>query len=621
MSKFKINKTNPNRCLLTEVTPYETPMIFSNWGAYNYYNKLINGNPPEFLKELMKSKNVTIPFHYQYFKNKNKKRTLTLVHPCNSEKIIGLYKDFDLNILRLCNKSCFSIRYPHTIAKYFTNGRGKRNDLKEIQQFDENTQYASSYFSYMNFSHLHKYFESSSFTSIEKKFIKESHLDISKCFPSIYTHSISWAIRGKDLTKELNFRTDESFGAKFDFIMQAVNYKETNGIVIGPEFSRIFAEIILQEIDKRIENKMKINNLVNGLDYQCVRYLDDYYFYYNNDDVFDVFVEILSYELEEFKLYLNENKNNTKSRPFISDISIKKMSISNYVEDLISRLSEQKQIKIQREINKIREIFNFDNNENHAVTNFFLSILINKMYLFKNEDTDIMFNNFKLLLDISSYIIFLDPRVSSIIKYTKFLLSFLKIIKNLPKNHEAAITDQIFFELCELLKITNSRKASIETLNILITLAELDSNYKIDEDILRNTMKSFIYSKKNNNHKHEYHYFEITTILYYIKNDSEYSNIKDELISSAMKLLQSKSCLNNAENAYLVLDLLSCPYINMNQKKNIFQASIKPTKFNISQNKSTPTISYISKQTWFMNWNNNKNLNNILKKKEYMLSY
>ena len=36
--------------------------------------------------------------------------------------------------------------------------------------------------------------------------------------------------------------------------MQNLNYGETNGIVIGPEFSRIFAELILQEIDKSVKN-------------------------------------------------------------------------------------------------------------------------------------------------------------------------------------------------------------------------------------------------------------------------------------------------------------------------------------------------------------------------------
>jgi len=39
--------------------------------------------------------------------------------------------------------------------------------------------------------------------------------------------------------------------------MQSANYGETNGIIIGPEFSRIFAELILQQIDKSVESDLR----------------------------------------------------------------------------------------------------------------------------------------------------------------------------------------------------------------------------------------------------------------------------------------------------------------------------------------------------------------------------
>lgn len=44
----------------------------------------------------------------------------------------------------------------------------------------------------------------------------------------------------------------ESFGSKFDSLMQRMNYNETNGILIGPEVSRIFSEIILQAVDAEV---------------------------------------------------------------------------------------------------------------------------------------------------------------------------------------------------------------------------------------------------------------------------------------------------------------------------------------------------------------------------------
>ena len=34
MSKARINQKTKERCLLTEIAPYETPTLFSNWGSY-----------------------------------------------------------------------------------------------------------------------------------------------------------------------------------------------------------------------------------------------------------------------------------------------------------------------------------------------------------------------------------------------------------------------------------------------------------------------------------------------------------------------------------------------------------------------------------------------------------
>src|SRR3546814_7312990 len=64
------------------------------------------------------------------------------------------------------------------------------------------------------------------------------------------SHTITWAVKDKLLAKE--FKSAYSFEAQFDKLMQRANYNETNGIVVGPEFSRVFAEIILQRVDQKV---------------------------------------------------------------------------------------------------------------------------------------------------------------------------------------------------------------------------------------------------------------------------------------------------------------------------------------------------------------------------------
>ncbi|GAA8743155.1 hypothetical protein oki421_04250 [Helicobacter pylori] len=80
--------------------------------------------------------------------------------------------------------------------------------------------------------------------------------DISTCFPSIYTHSIPWAIRGKEIAKkDKNHWSDE-----IDTQTRNMNHKETTGILIGPHNSNLISEIILVAVDGDLKNLRKGQN-------------------------------------------------------------------------------------------------------------------------------------------------------------------------------------------------------------------------------------------------------------------------------------------------------------------------------------------------------------------------
>ena len=91
-------------------------------------------------------------------------------------------------------------------------------------------------------------------------------------------------------------------GSIWDRLMQRMNYNETNGIVIGPEFSRIFAEVIFQYIDRCVENDLLVKGFRFNIDYECYRYVDDYFFFYNNPDVLNAANESYARHLNEYKL-------------------------------------------------------------------------------------------------------------------------------------------------------------------------------------------------------------------------------------------------------------------------------------------------------------------------------
>ncbi|MFG6501545.1 RNA-directed DNA polymerase [Sulfitobacter sp. 1A15106] len=73
--------------------------------------------------------------------------------------------------------------------------------------------------------------------------------DITRFYPSIYTHSIPWAAYGKERVKSSMDYYKGSFADRIDVLVRACNRNQTIGIPIGPETSRIIAEVISSRID------------------------------------------------------------------------------------------------------------------------------------------------------------------------------------------------------------------------------------------------------------------------------------------------------------------------------------------------------------------------------------
>ncbi|MFN8135210.1 MAG: hypothetical protein U0Z17_08290 [Bacteroidales bacterium] len=70
-----------------------------------------------------------------------------------------------------------------------------------------------------------------------------------------------------------------------------------NGIVVGPEISRIFAEIILQNVDINVLNILEKEGRKYEVDYEARRYVDDY-FIFSNDENFQANKENFSKRIE-----------------------------------------------------------------------------------------------------------------------------------------------------------------------------------------------------------------------------------------------------------------------------------------------------------------------------------
>lgn len=292
----------------------------------------------------LKHKNSALfyPYKFNIAHKPNKNRTLSIIHPYNQWQVVEFYEQYKYSILYLCNQSKYSLRKPHKIAQYFYYRdrlhhklSGHENDKVEL--FFKEYENLKTYFSYEKYSNIYKFYEGYRYQRAEKKFKHLIKFDLQSCFDSIYTHTICWATAGgADKVKILPNYHGSWVGDAFDHLMQSVNARETNGIIIGPEFSRIFAEIILQHVDQKVEQELLKKNLYQKSTYECYRYVDDYFLFYNDEKDRDLFIEILTKWLKEFKLQISPSKTEEFERPFITKVTIAKQRIEDLLSDIFS---------------------------------------------------------------------------------------------------------------------------------------------------------------------------------------------------------------------------------------------------------------------------------------------
>ena len=136
--------------------------------------------------------------------------------------------------------------------------------------------------------------------------------DISNCYPSIYLHSISWAIYGIEETKR---RLTASYpqrelmlGTQIERYLQAMQYQETVGIPLGSTVYDFIAEIVLGYIDDLFAEKVK----KEGLRIEVLRYRDDYRIFSNSAEDLNLAIICLQQTLARFKLNINPSKTEIK---------------------------------------------------------------------------------------------------------------------------------------------------------------------------------------------------------------------------------------------------------------------------------------------------------------------
>jgi hypothetical protein len=136
--------------------------------------------------------------------------------------------------------------------------------------------------------------------------------DIKNFYPSIYTHSIAWAIHGKNVARNKKNRTNYSLlGNRLDKLFQNANDGCTVGVPIGSVVADIIGELIASSVDIVFSKQVK----KLAIDCRVVRFKDDYRILVKNINDSKRVISALQIALKEFKLELNDEKTKVFSLP------------------------------------------------------------------------------------------------------------------------------------------------------------------------------------------------------------------------------------------------------------------------------------------------------------------
>ncbi|UQS84856.1 RNA-directed DNA polymerase [Apilactobacillus apisilvae] len=626
-----------NYFLRTDVLPEELPIPFSNKQLYkNITEKDVNNYLTEnYNKKVLDVKDGTIPLVQQSIPLKfkvdartDKIRNIGLIHPLAQLQVLFFVIKYERMILLSTEKSNFSVRKPVNRNKnQIDELKAKKKKIKELKDSfipksrnlissEELIKQYRNYFSFSKCNSISELFKSSEFINSQENFLHMQKIDIQNFFPSIYTHSLSWALFGSKKIAKIN-KNINSFENNVDKIIRRINYDETNGIIIGPEFSRIIAELILCQIDREVEKDLYNDNIKNNKEYKIFRFIDDTFIFYNSDDVINKIIQTIKSKLAKYNLDLNENK--IKKFSLTTSISVSPIT---KVKIAIDTFKRNKYINAQKK-NIDEKDFRGTNNDWNLLFEQIIEISSNNP-----KDKTKIINYF---LESLSGIIIMKPTNNNIANYLKTINKVLRGITDLIK---ISFTQKTLYKSYFLvIKIINQIKEGIKNNNLqnyekdfivpififiskLISFNWFDitqgydfitiSKFFIKYNLYLNSYKliSFIKSNKNS-------YFIMSTIAYYIydnKNKSVFKNyitVKNVLyrtIKSTILNYKLKGSLKelwfDSEWFYFSNDFSKYPGFKQEER----QCFIDNFKNTLKKAKYSNTTKILFKESYY-NWN------------------
>jgi len=327
-------------------------------------------------------------------------------------------------------------------------------------------------------------------------FIFELKTDISKYYPTIYTHSIPWAIHSKPVAKRKPL-DPTLLGNKLDFHLRQTMYGQTIGIPIGPDSSLIISEIIGCKIDDLLLTEFP---LIKGY-----RYVDDMHFFFHSYAEAEAFFLRLQAVLKEFELQVNPEKTIIRKIPRgiepdwiiqLRSFAIRETEIKQY-NDIISFFSLAFNLALQLPneyvlsyaVEKIKRVVPLSDNNFALLETMLLKTMIAEPSTIK-EVFRILFTNVtkvkvkkveKVLID---FILYHCPRKNDYeLSWALWIAKTFKIKIPTAVSKQLSTTNDPISVLI-ILDITNDGLIEKTELDLTNWLSKLEDQYLLDENWL-----------------------------------------------------------------------------------------------------------------------------------------
>lgn len=471
MSKTKVNiERNRMDYLLTDIMPVELSELFS-FGKFYDYLFLRQDEVEKIIQDMKKMKAgnnevpfegnwgdwASIPLKYNILKGTNDTRELNLVQPIAALNIYLFIECYQKEILDcLEENACFSLRYHRKNHDLYY-----RKKIKKISDYFEKTskkiertvlQQTGAFFKIHKFNSVSSFTNSRLWQQCNFKYKCFAKVDYKSCFDSIYTHTYKWIIEKN--TVDSKVAKNSNLFIVIDRVLQNINGRSSNGLIVGPEFSRMIAEILLQYIDVEVKQQLTMHEITYGKDYRLFRYVDDVYIFANNPENIEIIIKTIEKVSQTYLLRLNELKYFETDTPVVLSTWLgKTRSLSDKIANLFHKKSElqnaEQEIYLLKKgyisLDRLKDDFTFlineFTNEQRYIVSFILSTLLNNIS--NKKDGYNLFEVNKsgrayILLDLAMYVYSFCPcfehtqKIISMIVYMNDELHF----KSDEQNHQ-----------------------------------------------------------------------------------------------------------------------------------------------------------------------------------------